>query len=522
MLRDLMSLTALPALWTGKDAQTVLRIAADAMCTVAPVAVMFARLQLPPGREPTPVLRIADEPLLTELPAGWQPFADLCTGFPRDGNALNFVQTPIGPLKVMRFDLGTASKGESIWFGSSQEDFPSPRHTAILRAAVSLCAAGLNTARIDDARARASRGKDEFLAMLGHELRNPLAPIVTTLEIIRHKGVGDLGREVGMIDRQVRHVARLVDDLLDVTRITRDKVELRRDLIDIHSPLVAALEGVSPLMTERRHKIAYTPGRSQIVVDADPERLRQIFANLLLNAGKYTPPEGNIAVRVSETPSVVVISVMDDGVGISPELVPRLFDLFEQGPTTIDRSSGGLGIGLAIVKKLVNLHGGTVSAASRGLGLGSTFEIVLPKPSPKVSAPRKQEDPMTDQKDGKRVLIVDDNVDALETITTLLELHGFDVVPAHSPAQAIARIAEFSPQACVLDIGLPEMDGYKLASELRRVGGPELQASRFIALTGYGQAEDKERAKAAGFHQHLVKPVLIENLLAALGAGASQ
>ncbi|HSV35263.1 MAG TPA: ATP-binding protein, partial [Ramlibacter sp.] len=405
---------------------------------------------------------------------------------------------------------------ESIWFGSRADDFPSVRHTSMLRAAVSLCGAGLDTARIDDARARASRGKDEFLAMLGHELRNPLAPIVTTLEIIRRKGAGNLSREIGMIDRQVRHVGRLVDDLLDVTRITRDKVELRRDLIDIHSPLVAALEGVSPLMTERRHKISYTPGRSEILVDADPERLRQIFANLLLNAGKYTPPEGNIGIRISETPSAVVIAVSDDGVGISAELVPQIFDLFEQGPTTIDRRSGGLGIGLAIVKKLVSLHGGTVSAASGGPGHGATFEVVLPKPTAKSWSTHDVEDAVPVHGAGKRVLIVDDNTDALETITTLLELHGFDVVPANTPTQAIEKITNFSPQACVLDIGLPEMDGYKLASELRRVGGAAVRDSHFIALTGYGQAEDKERARAAGFHRHLVKPVLIDSLLAAL------
>jgi signal transduction histidine kinase/ActR/RegA family two-component response regulator len=455
------------------------------------------------------------------MPVEWRPFMDSCTGFPRHTSAATTLDTPMGRLKVMRVELGTASQGESIWFGSSAADFPSPRHTAILRAAVSLCAAGLNTARIDFARARASRGKDEFLAMLGHELRNPLAPIVTTLEIIRRKGVGGLGREVGMIDRQVRHVARLVDDLLDVTRITRDKVELRRDLIDIHAPIIAALEAVSPLMTERRHKVAYTPGRSEILVDADPERLRQVFQNLLVNAAKYTQPEGNVGIRISETPSVVVISVTDDGAGLAPDLVPHIFDLFEQGPTTIDRSSGGLGIGLAIVRKLVTLHGGTVSASSQGPGRGSMFEVVLPKPAAQAAQLPKEEHAMAPGKDGKRVLIVDDNADALETITTLLELHGFDVVPAQTPTQAIAKLSGFVPEACVLDIGLPEMDGYKLASELRRVGGPAIQTSRFIALTGYGQAQDKERTKAAGFHEHLVKPVLIEKLLAALGAPGS-
>ena len=521
MLHDLLGLTALPALWTGQGAETVLRIAVDAICAAAPVAFMFSHLHLPPARGRTPVLRIADQPLLTELPAEWQPFADDCIRTEREAGTARMAHTPLGRMKVVRFALGPGAGDDCIWFGSHAHDFPSPRHATILRAAVSLCSAGLNTARIDFDRARASRGKDEFLAMLGHELRNPLAPIVTTLEIIKRKGAGELAREIGMIDRQVHHVARLVDDLLDVTRFTRDKVELRRDRIDIHGPLVAALEAVSPLMTERRHKIAYTPGRSGITLDADPERLRQVFANLLLNAGKYTAPGGNIAVRISETPSAVVIAITDDGVGISADLVPRIFDLFEQGPTTIDRSTGGLGIGLHIVKKLVGLHGGTVSASSRGPGLGSTFEVVLPKPAPLTTMQKKEEDAMNEPGDGKRVLIVDDNADALETITTLLELHGFEVVPARSPAQAIEKIVNFTPEACVLDIGLPEMDGYRLAAELRRVGGPALEASRFIALTGYGQSEDKERARAAGFDEHLVKPVLIDKLLAALGSSVS-
>ena len=419
-----------------------------------------------------------------------------------------------------RFQIGAGSQEARIWFGSREAGFPSISQTAFMRAAVSLAATGLNSARIEYERAQANRAKDEFLAMLGHELRNPLAPIVTALGLIRIKGSGHLVKEHAVIARQVGYLSRLVDDLLDITRITRDSVQLRREVFGLHRSVIEAVEGVSPLLEERQHKITVDVDE-RFCIDGDPERIRQVFANLLINAAKYTANGGHIAVTASVNRGMAVVNIRDNGCGINSALLPRVFDLFEQGATTIDRARGGLGIGLAIVKKLVTLHGGKVSAYSAGLGQGSTFSVQLPVLNAdaglRISGPAPTT--VAGIPAGRRVMLVDDNVDALESLETLLTLSGFEVLTASNPTEALQKAAAFAPHAFVLDIGLPGLDGYQLAAELRRTGGQQAASAHFIALTGYGQSSDKMRTAAAGFHCHFVKPVELDDLIAALKQG---
>ena len=375
----------------------------------------------------------------------------------------------------------------------------------------------------------ADRRKDEFLAMLAHELRNPLAPISTAAHVLR-KAADDPARVRSASDiivRQTRHMTELVDDLLDVSRVTRGLVDLDREVLDLKTVVAGAIEQARPLMEARGHLFTTTwAGAAPVPVVGDRTRLVQVVANLLNNAAKYTPPRGQIDVRVEIDGEAACLQVSDNGIGIEPALLPGIFDLFTQGERTPDRSQGGLGIGLAVVKNLVLLHGGRVDANSQGPQQGSTFTIHLPlaprmadaKPAAPTSATRAPR--------GLRVLAVDDNEDAAQMLAELLTLDGHEVALAHSAADALAFAdqqaqAHAPPQVCILDIGLPDMTGYDLVARLRdRLGaGPTV----FIALTGYGQANDRQLSKAAGFDHHLVKPVdavVLLELLARLRAPA--
>ena len=514
-MRDLMSLLALPACWARKCEETILQLMTDAVANIVPIAVIFAQVYLPPSHLKVPVLRIGQRPLSRHILPEWQEFTGLCDG--QSGRTMK-VTSPIGPLAVMRFHMSAGTRQEHIWFGFRQDAFPSQTQTAFLHAAVSLCTAGLNTARIEYELARANRTKDEFLAMLGHELRNPLAPIVTTLALIRLRGSDALAKEHAVIERQVAHLSRLVDDLLDVTRITRGQVDLRLEVFELRAVVLEAVESISPLLEEMEHRITVDIDQlDAALVQGDPQRIRQVLVNLLINAAKYTPPGGTIALTAAQDLKTVSVSIQDNGSGIDADLLPRVFDLFEQGLTTIDRSRGGLGIGLALVKKLVNLHGGVATADSEGAGKGSRFTVSLPLVKPKAGLPSSVLQPTQGHRtEGQRVLIVDDNADALDALEALLTCYGFDVLTARSPKEAIEKAHAFGPDVLILDIGLPEMDGYQLAMELRRLGGHKTQAAKFIALTGYGQDADKERSRAAGFHRHLVKPIEIGDLLDAM------
>jgi signal transduction histidine kinase/ActR/RegA family two-component response regulator len=363
----------------------------------------------------------------------------------------------------------------------------------------------------------ANRAKDEFLAMLGHELRNPLSPIVTALHLMKRRAEGGTTREQEIIERQVGHLVRLVDDLLDVSKITRGKVSLRMEPVEIATVVTRAVEVAGDLFEQRRHRLSVEVPRSGLRVDGDPDRLAQVLANLLTNAARYTPPGGTISVRASSAGDDVLVAVADDGIGIAPDALPRIFEMFVQGHRSADRKEGGLGLGLALVKNLVAMHGGTVEARSAGLGHGSVFEIRLPRTA---SVALDQEDLRASSVapvNAVRVLVVDDNVDSAEMLREMLGAVGYDVAIAHDGPSGLALAERFVPDVAVLDIGLEVMDGYEVARRLRESAA--LAACRLVALTGYGQDTDRARSKAAGFDAHLVKPVDVETLLDALAEG---
>ena len=369
---------------------------------------------------------------------------------------------------------------------------------------------------------RASRAKDELLAMLGHELRNPLAPIMTAVELMRmREGEGGLlARERQVIERQVKHLVRLVDDLLDISRITRGGLELKRQPLEVAEVAARAIEEVSPLLEQRMHRLAVNIPSRGLVVSGDEERLVQVLSHLLSNAAKYTPPGGRVDLSAEQEDNMAVIRVRDTGIGIDPALLPHVFDLFTQSHRSIDRSEGGLGLGLAVVRNVAELHGGSVSSASEGTGQGSEFTVRLPLDpdaaarapgdAPLAAAPVSVPDAIfADGTDSHvssgRVLVVDDNRDAAETLAEALASRGFDARTAFDGPSALALATRFTPDVALLDIGLPVMDGYELARRLREI--PGLATVELVAVTGYGQDSDRQRSAAVGFREHLVKPV---------------
>jgi PAS domain S-box-containing protein len=362
----------------------------------------------------------------------------------------------------------------------------------------------------------ANRRKDEFLAMLGHELRNPLAPIATALEVMEIKDPSAMLQEREVIRRQVDHLSRLIGDLLDVSRITRGKIQLTREVVELDAVLAAAIEMVAPMLERRMQPLAVDVARDGLRIDADPTRLAQVFQNLLINAAKYSEPRSQITVRARGRGDHIVVEIVDQGIGISPDLLPRLFDLFVQGERTLDRSQGGLGIGLTIARSLCELHGGTIAVASAGTGHGSTFTVTLPRAvRAELRPPAPAGRLVAASSSGRRVLVVDDNVDAARMLHELLARLGHQAAVAHDGAAALVVASAFLPDVAVLDIGLPVMDGYELARRLRAQRGDPL---RLIAVTGYGQDADRLRAQAAGFDHHLIKPIAVESLIALLAA----
>jgi signal transduction histidine kinase/ActR/RegA family two-component response regulator len=362
----------------------------------------------------------------------------------------------------------------------------------------------------------AARAKDEFLAMLGHELRNSLSPIVTALQLMKLRGDASTTREQQVIERQVDHLVRLVDDLLDISKITRGKIELRRETVEIAEVIAKAVEMASLLLEERAHLLTIDVPRDGMLWEGDPIRIAQVVANLLTNAARYTPRGGAITLSASTLRGGdIEISVRDNGIGISDEMLPRIFDLFVQGKRNSDRAEGGLGIGLTLVKTLVGLHGGSVLAESDGLGKGSEFVIRLPAtPIGRAALPNAKAalaTPLPRSTEGKRVLVVDDNSDAATLLATALRLVGHEVEVANDPVVALTTARRFNPEVAILDIGLPVMDGYELAARMR--ADLALASCRLIALTGYGQEHDRIRSLESGFQRHFVKPVDIEKLM---------
>jgi signal transduction histidine kinase len=372
-------------------------------------------------------------------------------------------------------------------------------------------------ARADAARAEAEaadQAKDQFLAMLGHELRNPLAPALTALQLMKMRE-GDTTREREIIERQIRHMARLVDDLLDVSRLRRGIIELRRETFEVADAVARAVEMTMPAIEARQHRLEIdVPPR--LLIDADRIRIAQVLSNLLSNAANYTEPGGHVLLRARREDGFITIECRDTGIGIAADLLPRVFDLFVQGPRGLDRKQGGLGLGLALSRTLVELHGGTIAAKSDGPGQGSTFVVRLPAAAAEatVPAPGPAVHSTTVPRAIGRVLVVDDNPDALDTLLAALRASGLDAVGASSSTEALDLARREHPQVAVLDIGLPEMDGFELARALRASAGEG--AIRLIALTGYGRDQDMSAAEMAGFDAFFVKPVDIQALLSAV------
>ena len=360
---------------------------------------------------------------------------------------------------------------------------------------------------------QANRTKDEFLAMLGHELRNPLSPILTALKIMQLRNDGTGARERGVIERQVNRLAELIDDLLDISRITRGKIELRKRRVELATVVADAIEMASPLIERRGHHLEIQAPSSGLHIEADPTRLAQVVSNLLTNAARYTDPGGRVVVSGRREGAEVTLRVRDNGIGIRPDFLPSIFDLFTQGPRPLDRNEGGLGIGLALVRGLVALHGGSVSAHSEGPGKGSEFVVRLPAAPASVQDASDSIATKTAIPEGSaslRVMVIDDNQDAAETLAALLDSYGHVTRTLFDGPSALEAAAEFRPDVLLVDIGLPVMDGYELARRLREI--PQTASARIIAITGYGQDSDRRRTADAGFDAHLVKPVNLETL----------
>ena len=362
--------------------------------------------------------------------------------------------------------------------------------------------------------------KDEFLATLAHELRNPLAPIRTGLEIIKRDPSGLMAQQArDMMDRQLSHLVRLIDDLLDVSRISLGRLELRKSHLEVRTIIDTAVEGSKPFVESRKHSLTVSIPDEPIFIFGDLTRLAQVVSNLINNSCKYTPEGGHIQVRISRLPNLVSIQVQDDGLGIPPEMLDKIFEMFGQVNRTLDRAQGGLGIGLALVRKLVELHGGTVQAESPGINRGATFTITLPQdPEAEVPVPKPLDEPATPIQ-SRRILVIDDNVDAAESLSMFLQLSGHTTKVAYSPSVGLKLAQEFKPDMVFLDIGLPEMTGYEVARRIR--SSPIGKSTCLIAVTGWGAEKDRDAAKEAGFNAHITKPVDLDEVARLLEHGTA-
>jgi len=377
------------------------------------------------------------------------------------------------------------------------------------------------TRRRSDELVAADRRKDQFLAMLAHELRNPLAPIRNAVELMRQVETVDPSFQPSreMVERQVKHLARLVDDLLDVSRLTHGSIRLRKESVDLGAVIQRAADATRSLIDSRSHVLTVELPAPPIRLDGDAARLEQVVSNLLNNSAKYTMPGGHIWLSARREGDEAVVRVRDNGIGVPPDVLGRVFEPFVQSDGSLARAEGGLGIGLTLVRSLVEMHGGSVQAQSPGLGQGSEFVIRLPirvtAAAPEPPPPREASLFMPARP--VRVLVVEDNVDAAESLATLLGLWGHEVRIVHDGLEALDAAHAYHPEVVLLDIGLPGLDGYQVAERLRQ--DPELDGTLLVAMTGYGQPEDRRRSHEAGIQHHFVKPVepfVLRNLLAAV------
>ena len=364
----------------------------------------------------------------------------------------------------------------------------------------------------------ADRRKDEFLATLSHELRNPLAPVRQALGVIRAPTASAAQARWGIevIERQVQNMARLLDDLLDVSRITRGTLEIRKDRVSLRSVIEAAIELARPVIDGKHHHLL-VEYPLDLMLDADSLRLAQVLGNLLTNAAKYTDPPGELSLKGRVDGSEVLLTVSDNGVGISPEMLPRIFEMFVQVQNVRDRADGGLGIGLALARGLIELHGGSISVSSRGEGTGSQFVIRLPLTSDSAQATPRPIVAVESRSPGVRIVVADDNVDAAESLAMLLNLQGHEVRTANDGEAALQLLETFQPRFAFVDVGMPKLNGHEVAARARTA--PWGADITLVALTGWGQESDRRAALGAGFDYHFVKPVDIDEMMRAIAPG---
>jgi signal transduction histidine kinase len=365
----------------------------------------------------------------------------------------------------------------------------------------------------------ADRRKNEFLATLAHELRNPLAPMRAGVEVLRRKASGppEVPWALDVMDRQVRAMTRMIEDLMDVSRINQGRIEFRQEVVDLSDVLDDAIETVRPKVDEARHRFSITWSERSILVKADRARLGQAFTNLLNNAAKYMDPDGSIEVDVRADDRAVRISIKDHGIGILPDRLEQVFEMFSQEDSALSRARGGIGIGLALTRRLVQMHEGSITAHSAGLGTGSEFVVSLPRA---ISRPAAAADPDSTGVPAQpaapmRILIADDNKDAVATLSMLLEILGHSVVPVHDGESAVRAAADFDPQLILLDIGMPKLNGYETCRQIRAQPGGDTRI--LVAATGWGQPDDVQRSRDAGFDHHLVKPIDMSALSKLIG-----
>jgi signal transduction histidine kinase len=496
-IRDLAALNALPSLCVGRTLDEALETLLDVLPAALACDLVF--LQLP---EPTPhACGSVDRAPLT--PEQLTQVAVLATDDSDGADATVFLAGERLWCMEAEIPVG-AQRGRLLAGRRSPLDDETDR--VLVRTAANLVGTVVESANVLEV----ARRKDDFLAMLGHELRNPLAPIVTAVDVLKHNP--SAARERDVIERHTQHLVRLVDDLLDISRVTRGHVELRREHVSLAAVLQRAVEMATPLMTRHRHELR-VGDLPDTTLQGDPIRLAQIFGNLLTNAAKFTPPGGRIDLIVERTAERVFVIVRDTGCGIAKEQLQRIFEPFVQADRERDSLRGGLGLGLAIVRNLVQRHGGSIAVHSDGRGHGATFTVELPVTTAARAHVPLTKPPPSVARAHVRVLVVDDDSDIAALLSEALALEGFQTAVANDGQHALASWRSFLPHAGVLDVGLPDLDGYEVARTVRSEYGSD---AVLIAVTGYGQPTDRSRTADAGFDCHLVKPVTVEELVKVL------
>lgn len=514
-IRELAALSALSAAWGRTDPREIAVSLADVLLrSLAQADFLYVRLLDPAveviqthrGQEAADRTREIGRALEPLLRSGSGPAPTLANPV---GN---------GTVHLAIIPMGYDGDCGFVVAGSQQQDFPTQTERLLLGVGANQATVVLQHKRAEAALQEADRRKDEFLAILAHELRNPLAPLRNALSLMKLVGNDPQALEQtrGIMERQLRQMVRLIDDLMDVSRISRGKIELRKERLELAAVIKDALETTRPLIEESGHELALTYPPEPLFLHADPTRLAQVFSNLLNNAAKYTGRGGHIRLTVEREENDVLVKVRDTGIGIPADMIHRIFEMFTQVDRSLERPLGGLGIGLSLVRSLVELHGGSVEARSDGPGQGSELIVRLP-----VDPPARQAQPAREDGDHvaparHRILVVDDNKDAADSLAMLLALQGSEVRTAYDGLEAVEAAAAFEPDVILSDIGMPRMDGYEAAQQIRQqCRGRKVV---LVAMTGWGQEEDRRRSIEAGFDLHLVKPVDLAELERLLGS----